>query len=125
MKIFEVRTASFSSADNDSVGGREVNRNGKGTIYIPTSKKAEAMAILASYGYFRVNPNDCRLASGNDALALEQSGIVTQGSLVFVAVESRNVGKAYFDKSGARVSKKVGRLAADSENRFKTTLVTS
>jgi hypothetical protein len=119
MKTFEVRTASFSNADNDSVGGREVNRNGRGIIYIPSDKKAEAMEVLASFGYFRVNPNDCRLSLGNDTDALTKAGVMTEKSLIFVSQEGRRVGKAEFNKSGTRVSKAIGRLEVDSGNGFK------
>lgn len=123
MKIFEVSTASFSNADNNSVGGREANRNGQGTIYIPTGKKSEAMAVLASFGYFRVNPIDCRLSMGNDINAITQAGVMTEGSLVFVSLDKKRVGKAYFEKGGARISKAVGRFEMDSK--FKRTFIAS
>lgn len=125
MKTFEVRTATFSNADNNSVGGREMNRNGQGTIYLQAEKKVDAMATLATYGYFRVIPTDCRLGSGKEMDALLEAGVITEGSLTFVALDSKRVGKASFDKTGERFSKAVGHLEVDSNDGFKRTFVAS
>jgi hypothetical protein len=125
MKTFEVRTASFSNADNNSVGGREMNRNGQGTIYLQADKKVDAMATLASFGYFRVSAADCQLGKGNDMDAMLKAGVITEGSLTFVALDSKRVGKAHFNKVGERCSAAIGRLEVDSDNGFKRKFVAS
>lgn len=108
MRIFEVRTASFLNADNKTVGGKDTNRDGKGTIYIPAGKKVEAMSILASFGYYRLNDDDCQVSTSKDANALSEAGIPSARSLIFVSSDSKKVGKTYMDKAGNRISAPVG-----------------
>jgi hypothetical protein len=116
MKTFAVRDAFLKVADNDCVGGRELNRHSQGIIFVKAKNKADALETLVSLNY-NIRAASVRAAMGTDVDALTKAHVITEGTLTITSNQNPwMVARVSVNEEGERVTTPLGQLHPSRES---------